>query len=247
MNTPSYQKTAGILSITGGLTAIVGIYLFNGAANFDTTVFKNPRILLGRTDLDATLLKWSMIANMFGYYLLMLPAVFNFHQYLKTKTAWNWLLGWSGATYVFMGAAGAAILSVVWQASIIEYPVATAAQQEIILRHFQLSGQLFYGGIWNTLEMVLAGIFWLGLGLVVKEESPSFGWTTIILGCAYLLSGVGNITAGNVMSDTGINVFLLLPVAWQIWAGIILVSKNKEPNYSPSHKRFALPKFGIAS
>jgi hypothetical protein len=222
-HTHDFQKTTGILSIIGGITALASILLTVAGSNFNTEVFDNPRLLLGATNLNVSLLKWSMIADMFGYYLLLVPVVFYYQDYLKTKTSWSYLISWCGSSYALAGAIGAAILAIVWPAAIVEYPIATHAQQEIILRNFDLTGQIVYQGIWNTLEMFLAGIFWLGLGLVIKKESPAFGWVTIVLGAACMLDGLGNITGMSSVASIGLNIYLLLSIGWQIWAGFQLL------------------------
>jgi hypothetical protein len=160
-----------------------------------------------------------MIADMFGYYLMLVPVVFYYQQYLKTKTSWSYLISWCGSSYALTGAIVACILAIVWPAAIVEYPIATHAQQEIILRNFDFAGQIVYQGIWNTLEMFLAAIFWMGLGLVARKESLSFGWITIVLGVACLLNGLGNITGMSAVAAIGLNIYLLLSIAWQFWVG----------------------------
>jgi hypothetical protein len=224
-NSHHFQKTTGILSIAGGIIAFASLYLTAAGSNFNTEVFENPRLLLGATNLKVSLLRWSMIADMFGYYLLLVPVVFYFQEYLKTKTSWSYLISWCGSSYAITGAIGAAILAVVWPSAIVEYPIATHAQQEIILRNFDFAGQIVYQGIWNTLEMFVAGIFWLGLGFVIKKDSPVFGWTTVVLGAACLADGVGNITGIPSVAAIGLNIYLLLSIAWQFWAGLTLLNR----------------------
>lgn len=218
-HTHSFEKSTGFLSIAGGIIALASLYLTAAGFNYNTAVFDNPRLLLGATNLNVTLLKWSMIADMFGYYLLLVPVVFYFQQYLKTRTSWSYMVSWCGSSYALAGAIGAAILSITWPAAITEYPIATKAEQVIIGRNFDLAGQIVYGGIWNTLEMFFAGTFWIGLGFTIKKESQVFGWVTIVLGAACLLDGIGNITGLTSIAALGLNIYLLLSVAWQIWAG----------------------------
>ena len=231
-NTHNYQFRVAQVSIVAGIFALVSIFFTVVGANYDAAVFSNPRLLLGMTTANVQFLKWSMIFDMFGFYLLLLPALFYFHKYLQSKTAWSFLLTWCGSAYILIGAIGAGILSVVFPAYITEYPIATAAQQELIMRNFDLANQIVYRGMWNTVEVVLAGTWWVGLGIVLQKWQPLFGITTIVLGIACLLDGFGNMAGVKVLAETGLNVYLLLGIVWPVWFGIRQIATLKKPQYN---------------
>ena len=48
-----------------------------------------------------------------------------------------------------------------------------------------------YRGLWNLLEEFLAGIGWLGFGLVLRAERRRLGWSTLVLGVARLGDSLG--------------------------------------------------------
>ena len=227
-HTHRYELRVARLSVLAGIISIASIFLMAAAANFNTAAFTDPQLLLGMTTADSQMLKWSMIADMLGFYLLLLPALFYFHQYLKTRTPWSYLVTWCGSAYILIGAIGAAILSVVWPANIVEYPIATAAQQEAIGRSFDLASQIVYSGMWNTLEVLLAGAWWLGIGVVLKKEQPAFGLITITLGLASVVDGIGNMTGIAPMAELGLNIYLIVGMIWPVWFGAYLLTKRKQ-------------------
>ena len=228
MNTHKFTKQVAIISVLAGTIALTSIYLIAAGTGFNMAVFENPSELLGMTTAHAGLLKASMIADMFGYYLLLLPALIYFQRYLESRTAWSYLISWCGSAYILVGAIGAAILSVTWPVNIVEYPIATLAEQEIIKRNFELLNQLVYGGLWNTLEVVLAAAWWLGIGIAVKKDRPAFGILSIVLAISSLIDGVGNMLGLPAIAAIGLNLYLVLGIAWPVWFGVnLLVRKAK--------------------
>jgi hypothetical protein len=244
-NTHNYQLRVAQVSITAGIFALASIFFTAAGADFNTGVFTNPRLLLGMTTVNVQYLKWSMILDMFGFYLLLLPALFYFHQYLQARTAWSFLLSWCGSACILIGAMGAGILSVVLPAYITEYQIATAVQQEIIMRNFDLANQIVYGGMWNTVEVVLAGTWWVGLGIVLKKDQPVFGTVTIVSGAASLLDGFGNMAGLKPLAEIGLNMYLVLGIAWPIWFGIQLIVRSNL-NYSKQRIKKETPELGFA-
>ncbi|MES2645520.1 MAG: hypothetical protein V4717_01500 [Bacteroidota bacterium] len=230
MNTHKFQNQVAILSILAGVLALTSIYLIAAGAGYNMAVFENPSELLGMTTADAGLLKASMIADMFGYYLLLLPALVYFQRYLKTRTSWSYVISWCGSAYILIGAIGAAILSVTWPAYVVEYPIATVLEQEIIKRNFELLNQLVYGGLWNTLEVVLAAAWWLGIGIAVRKDLPVFGILSIVLAFASIIDGVGNMLGLPNVAALGLNIYLVLGIAWPVWFGASLLYNSRKVN-----------------
>jgi hypothetical protein len=80
-----------------------------------------------------------------------------------------------------------------------------------------------YGGLWNRLEVLLAGIWWLGIGLATRKERPAFGNTSMILGAASLLDRIGNILGIGPVAETGLSIYLYLAPVWALWFGVSLL------------------------
>lgn len=73
--------------------------------------FSNPLALLSSGAAAAQTLRWSMVLDIFGYYLLLVPAIVFLWLQLKSKGAHISGFAISGLLYVLAGAGGAAILA----------------------------------------------------------------------------------------------------------------------------------------
>ncbi|MGH7455721.1 MAG: hypothetical protein ACRENG_30475, partial [bacterium] len=212
------------------ITAIISMPLAFGcfvvtlpAVNFDFTVLDNPASCIAVGARVAGPLYWSMILDMFGYYLLIAPAALFLWYWLKSKNhALASLYTLCGLAYILIGAIGAGILAAVWPPLIRAYEQAAGAQRETLVTIFQTVTNLVYGGMWNILEVILAGVWWLGIGLLLRGEQRTLGMATIVLGLSCLLDGVGNILGMTSLASIGLYIYLLLAPIWALWLGIVL-------------------------
>ncbi|MGB8190262.1 MAG: hypothetical protein WCF67_00015, partial [Chitinophagaceae bacterium] len=104
-----------------------------------------------------------------------------------------------------------------------DYSVADASAQQSLRQDFKLVSNIVCGGLWNTLEVLLAGVWWLVVGRLLFTQYKFFGSLTILLGIVSLLDGVGNLTGMEVMSAVSLNIYLGLAPAWAIWLGLTLL------------------------
>ena len=80
-----------------------------------------------------------------------------------------------------------------------------------------------YRGLWNLLEELLAGIGWLGFGLVLWAERRRLGIASMVLGAACLLDSFGTAINVDAVSSTGLTVYLVLAPVWACWIGVGLL------------------------
>jgi hypothetical protein len=206
---------AGVLALA---CMVIGLY----ATQFDSEAFSNPLSLLDKSNVDPLLLRWFMLFDLFGYYLLLLPFVFYAHHTLKSKTPWADFFSNMGFAYVLIGAIGAAALAVIWPSIVEQYPTANETTREILRGNFSLATDFVVKGLWNYLEVLLGGIWWIGIG-VFLFESPSLKVTSVILGCACIMDSVGELFAIPMLAEIGLNVYLVLGIVWPIWLGAKMV------------------------
>ncbi len=170
------------------------------------------------------LMKWSWLADMFGYYLLLVPAAFLLHHWLKIKNPyWMSVFTFCGLAYIFSGCIGAAILARIWPTLISGYADADEPIKEIYRIVFTNSTEMVYGGIWGYLEFLLAGIWWIGIGFTMRSERKALGIATIILGVFTLITFAGEVFALKNVASIGLLVYLILAPVWAFWLGINLV------------------------
>lgn len=214
-----YQHQVGTLTILSAVFAFASILLGAIAVEFELDTFSDPSTIL-RFSEHHEYAKWSMLFDMIGYYLLLLPVVFYLHARLQQKTPWASLLTFCGGAYVLIGAIGAAILAAVWPQQMQEYLTATTDQKVALeTASVQITG-IVYGGLWNILEVLLCGIWWIGTGLALRPDDKALGYTTIALGISTILDSLGNMFGWKVLAETGLNIYLILAIVWPIWAGI---------------------------
>jgi hypothetical protein len=224
-STQNNQRLIGTLTILSGIIALgsMTVGLLAGDLNFEA--FSNPVLLLDMTGNAPLLIKWFMLLDMFGYYLLLLPVIWFLHRQLSTKTSWAALITSAGFAYVVIGAIGAAALAVAWPSFMIHYQDAAAANKEAYKAAFLLSNDLVVKGMWNTLEVWLAGVWWLGVG-IHATHSRSLKVTTITLGVGCLMDGLGEAIGSSAIAELGLNIYLLLAIVWAVWMGIGIVRKR---------------------
>ena len=224
-STPRIRNTTGAITIVSGIMALACLLLSAMGANYNFDVFSNPVLILTIQGVSVPLIRWSMITDLFGYYLLLLPAIFHLNDWMKPKTPWCNLLTFCGTSYVLLGAIGASILAVVWPSLHSAFQTAMPVQQEHLKLSFQMISDLVYGGMWNLLEVLLGGVWWLGVGTILRGEQKVLGYVTILLGFFTVLDGVGAVVEMKALSEVGLNVYLILAPVWAIWFGAALMKK----------------------
>jgi len=222
----NFRNTVGWITILSGIIGFVSYFLVAGSVNFNFDFFSNPVLIFSIPNVHIGMLRWSMVTDIFGYYLLLLPAMVFINEWLRGATAWRTLITFCGTSYILLGAIGAAILAVMWPSFLTKFPTASPEQQETIKLLFDTFSQMVYGGLWNLLDTILAGVWFVGVGIFILREKRLLGWFTIMVGVISLLDGVGNIFEIHVLAETALNLFLILAPIWAIVMGYAML-KNK--------------------
>lgn len=226
MNYIQHKQIVGLITILSGIVAFISYFMVAAAVNFNFDFFSNPVIIFSLENVNISMLRWSMIADIFGYYLLLLPVLFFIHNWLKDKTEWRNVITFCGTTYVLLGAAGAAILATTWTSLLLKFPVSSPEQQETIKLLFDSFSQLVYGGLWNLLDSFAAGVWWIGVGMFIKKDYRILGWFTVSVGVFSLLDSIGNIFEIHALAETSLNLYLILAPLWAILIGTKLLNRN---------------------
>ena len=143
----------GVLTILSGILALSCMVVGLIATDYDAEAFANPIKLLGMPGVNANHLRWFMLLDMAGYYLLLIPVLFLIHRTLDQTTAWASVFTALGLGYILIGAIGAATLAVTWPALIERHAAASAIMQEVYKGDFQLMTEFVVKGLWNYLEV----------------------------------------------------------------------------------------------
>jgi hypothetical protein len=219
-----FQRLTAITSLLAGVLALSSIVLLALAVGFNIDAFSNPHSMLVMSASSVSLFRWGMILDMFGYYLLLAPLALFLWSWLKNK-GMNLVALYTlcGLAYILIGAMGAVILAAAGSPLIESYSKATGQQRQILEIVFSGFINVVYVGLWNLLESSLSGIWWLGIGLLLRREQPALGIVTIALGILALLDALGWISNIKIIYTVGLAGILLLIPIWTLWFGIVLM------------------------
>lgn len=220
------QKTIGIITIASGIGALACLLAGVIGVNYNLDAFSNPLLMLSIPQVGLQAIKWFMIFDMLGYYLLLLPVIYLLHDWLSDKTPWYRLITFSGSAYVLIGAIGAAILAVVWPHIIAAYPGAPPGMQTILQANFTAFNDMVNGGLWNLLETLFAGTWWLWTGILFYQRGfKKMGVLTCLTGASCLADSVAGMFQWPVLQEVSLNCYLLLAIVWAIAFGVFLLKK----------------------
>ena len=223
----SFQRFAALSAVLSFPLAIASNVLQGLPTNFNSDIFTNPTLMLSIGANGASLMRWGLILDMLGYYLLLLPSALFLHTWCGSKSR-DWVRFYSlcGFGYILVGAAGAAILASVHPPLITAYAQGTsAAQRAVIETVFINTWNVVYGGLWNVLGELLAGVWLIGIGWLLRGERRFFSVITLLLGLGALLDSLGTVLGIGALALPGLSIFVgLLPI-WALWLGIDLLRK----------------------
>ncbi|HSK14345.1 MAG TPA: hypothetical protein VK907_14085 [Phnomibacter sp.] len=218
----NYQRTVGLLTILAGLLSAACLLVGAIAVEFNFDAFSHPLLVLNYAHHYREAY-WFLILDMFGYYLLLLPAIFYLHHRFKFHSPWVPLLTFCGVAYVLTGALGSAMLAATWPHMMQQYLGATGMDAEPIARLFEVATLTVTQGMWNLLEVVYAAVWWIGFGILMYRQ---YRWTAtvgMLTGVACFIDHVGNLLAIGWLADAGLNLYLALSIVWPIMLGIRLM------------------------
>jgi hypothetical protein len=219
------RRTAAWLAVWALPLAYANVGLALAAVDFDLATFgdfeRGFRMIVTRPD-GAGLVRWSMITDMLGFYLMLVPLALVLWDWLKGKN--QQLITVStlfGLGYLFFGAVGAAILSVVLPDQLNAYAQTAVAERPIHQAIFLVFSSAIYDGVWGTLNPLLGGVWWVGVGAILRHQRRALGWTIIVLGVFMLLRDV---KIGPV-ELIGLSVYFVLAPICAAWLGVDLLRK----------------------
>ena len=228
-NERSFQRLAGVTAIISAPLAFGSLVLSLAPVDFNVEVFSDMVLFISVGASGANLLRWAWVLDILGFYLLIAPVAFVLWYWLKPRgPARVGFYTFCGLAYMLIGAIGAAILAAVWPPLIIAYPGGSGLEREILEAVFSSVTDLVYGGLWGLLLGILAGVWWLGIGLLLRSERRILGVVTIILGIGNLLAATGGILNLEDLAMPGLFVELFLAPIWALWLGIDILRRPPE-------------------
>jgi hypothetical protein len=224
MNLLTQQKRVGAITLLSGLLAFASMVAVFIAVNYNADALSDPLLVLSTKGVNTTAARWSMILDMFGYYLLLLPVVYLLHDWFRERSVWAGMMRSCAVAYVLIGSIGASILAVVWPRIIDAFPLAGDTEQQILKANFMLVNDIVYNAMWNLLEMTFAATWWAFTGYqLLKYKHRFVGWLSVITAVSCVGDAVSGMLQAGWLHEVSLNVYLLFAIVWAIAIGIFLM------------------------
>jgi hypothetical protein len=230
----SFAQMAAVAGIVSLPLAVGNLLAMLAAVHFNLSGITDPLVLLRAGRTAAPLWRWSMVLDIAGYYLPIVPLILLLREYLRQRgPAWIDLFTLCLLAYCFIGAIGGAELATALPTLIREY-AASPGHQAALQTVFTGYTDGIYRGMWNLLEEFLAGIGWVGFGLALRPRNRRQGLVTTVLGAACLVDSAGTALNFDALASAGLTVYLVLAPVWACWLGVAIL---RSPASDRAHTR----------
>ena len=222
----SFQRLAARITILAAISYLMSVGLLLAVMNFRFSIEAFSGAMISAGSRGANLLRWAMIFDVFGSYLLWAPLALHLWNWLKPKSPGHvTFYTLCGLAYILIGSMGAIVLSAVLPPLMNEYAQASASQREALQTVFNGFLNAVFLGLWKPLEVFVLGIWLVGLGPRIQRERQGLGIVTRLLGLFALIDSAGRFLDVKTIFFIGSSgLFLLVPI-WLIgWA--IDLSRN---------------------
>jgi hypothetical protein len=219
------SRTAGIaalaVSIGAGMTSNA---LFLAAFQFRLDWFRDPTRLVGGGAMSAELLRWASVLDLIGYYLATAVLAYVLWQWFRPRNRLIADLSALAAVgYVLAGGIGAAALAMVGPMLMIEYSEAATSERMVIAAQFATLIEVVWRAIWQLLDGILLAAWWLGIGLLLRQDLPGFSRLSLALAAAAAAGVSTNILGISLARDVLLGVTFALWTVWWIWLVVLLL------------------------
>jgi hypothetical protein len=225
-------RTAGIaallVSIIAGITSTL---LFLAAFQFRLDWFQEPTRILAAGAASAELLRWGSVLDLFGYYLPTAVLAYVLWRQLRPR---NPLIAdlstLAGFGYALAGGAGAAVLAVFGPMLMLAYTEATTTDQVVITAQFATLMQVVMRSIWQFLDGILIGVWWLGIGLLLRPDRPRLSVLSLVLAAGAAVGAFVNLVGLSLIRDVLLGVLFIMWAAW--WVSLLVVFVREPQAFS---------------
>jgi hypothetical protein len=197
--------------------------LMPAAFGFDTAAIAYPGSIVDKGEATAQLLRWGALVDMLSYLPFAVVVVY-FHYQLRTHNPeLVALLTACGLAYVLIGSMAGALLASAGPPLIAGYASASAEGREAARVALEALAHISVVGWWGTLELIFLGVWFLGIGGLLRRTWRAFARLSIVVGVAVLVASARTgLTGRAVVEIEGpIDILVAAPlglfVVWQVW------------------------------
>jgi hypothetical protein len=214
------RRIAAISAIISAPLALAADVIVTVAVEFDFELMSDQARLITLGARAAEILRWGEILGIFGYYLLLAPVALYLWYWLRPHNPrLVTMYTVSGLASIFIGVIGAGLRAGVLPEMMSAYAQAPDAQRQVLSIVFQTVTNVIFVAL-GPVEGILAGLWLLGIGLVLRSERRGLGIFAVILGIAMLGSGFGAMFQIELLAMLQL-VYFVSPI-WALWLGIVI-------------------------
>ncbi len=218
----SFSRIAAISAILAAVLILAANVVLAMAVDFDFDFLSDPnRLIAAGLDAGAIgLFRWGSILELFGYCLFLIPVTLYLWYWLKPHNPNLVIMATVfGLGGLFIGIIETAIRVSYWPPMMSAYPQATEAQRQVLQVVFRSVTDFTFEGLYAT-DTILGGLWWLGIGMVLRAERRVLGIATAIMGIVILGAGFGWLLQVDLLAR--LEMFYFLEPFWAIWLGIVI-------------------------
>jgi hypothetical protein len=236
MKNSTYFRVAGVIGVISAIFILVGAGMLATTLEGGPEAFADPAAAFESGNQGATGTRRALTFGMFGFYLLLPPLVLGLRELTHERGGlWADLFTTGGLAYSLVGAIGASIALTVSPTLIQSYQTVGETQRAALAPVYVAIQTGVFDGLWNVLEKIPGGIFWLGMGWLIWPTRKYLGGFSLLLGAATLLGGLAwNLSLPSLANPLDM-AYLILSAIWPAWVGVIFLLHGKEALRRKTH------------
>ena len=216
----TFKRIAAISAILAMPVTLANTIVLLMAVDFNTEFMSNPVGLITIGVPASETFRWGSILELGAPTLLLVPAAFYLWYWLKPRAPrLVTLYTFFGLTSLLLAAIGSLLRATLYPSLMNAYSQASEIQRDVLMVIFQGITNFNFEGLY-ALDLIFSGLWWLGIGPLLRSDRRILGTVTTILGTAYLLAGAGWLLRFGPLARLE-NAFVFVPF-WTMWLGIVI-------------------------
>jgi len=221
----TFKRITALSAILTALLTVASTIVLLMAVDFNSEFMSHPEDLITIGASASETFRWGTILEL-GSTLFFIPVALYLWYWLKSQASeLVTLYTVLGLASMLLATTGELLRANVYPPVMNAYPQAPEFQKDVLITIFQGITNLNFEGLW-ALELIFWGTWWLGIGLLLRNERLILGTMTLILGIVFLIAGTGWLLRVNPLARLE-NAFFLVPF-WAVWLGIVIWRRDEQ-------------------
>jgi len=221
----TFKRIAAISAILAALLTVASTIVLLMAVDFNSEFMSHPEGLITIGGPASETFRWGTILEL-GSTLFLMPVALYLWYWLKPRASkLVTLYTVLGLASMLLATTGELLRANLYPPLMNAYSQAPEFQKGVLMTIFQGITNLNFEGLW-ALELIFWGIWWLGIGLLLRSERLILGTIALILGIVFLIAGAGWLLRVDPLARLE-NAFFLVPF-WAVWLGIVIWRRDEE-------------------